>query len=410
MTPTLQHRLLSLQTRVNIMCDANDDYSVIDLDEEAKSIFSRYETIRLELISMDGTIFGELVPRIPLMGSRENTFQRKSLSLIQADLLEIERGLSLIDENYSENDHQKETVFWSRRTNSVAASDWFKDASSALLARIDRLGNDGCFVQDFSYTCCTYCEAPYGFSADKVNLALKEYIPGLKYPFGWHFTEDQVYDLIEFFYQHAVSISAWKDCAEDRCATRYSKLVGRKHYSTEINKIFCRFGAPYRLIQGEVSRVNSQIVETILEEPIITTDLELNKLLARAVKAFRDRSDKRVEAAEICCKAFEHFKHRFGANTKTSTQAIIAGLVDSDDQAEKLNLYWKALTDLGHAANRHSKPSSPSTSDSEFAEYLFLQYYTAIYFGCRKLERKEEDKDNSLEQELSAFTADEIPF
>lgn len=411
MTATLQHRLLSLKTRLDALCEASDDYSSIDFDEEAKSIFDRYEKIRTELIALDTNIFGELVVRRPTMGTRDDTFERKSLTRIRADLVEIDRGLTLIEQENSDIDYRSEKMFWSRRTNPASALEWFKATGPAIVARIDRLGKEGYFVQDFSDNNCSYCEAPFGFSVDKVNSALKEHIPDLLYRLGGRFKETDIYDLVEFFYEHAVSPTDWQHCGDDKCPSKYSRQDGRKYYTTEINKIFGRFGAPYRLVLGQVTRVTSPIVEKILDEPIVTEDIELNKQLTRAVAAFRDRTDKRIEAAEICCKAFEHFKCRYGANAKSSTQAIIAELVSSEDQAEKLNVYWKALTDLGHAANRHSKPTSPSTSDSEFAEYLFLQYYTAIYFGCRKFERKKEGLDNALRDELSVFTlSDEIPF
>ncbi len=384
MSAQLKHRLASLKTRTSAMLQTYYDHGSIPFDEEAKNIFERYNKLREELITVNSNIFGDLIARKPCLNKDGDRFDSVGFSNVLIDISEIEKGLELLETEVPEGIKESEKLFWSRRTNPTASKNWFQDLGPAFFALVSRLGRECCFAKDFPASECSWCSGAYGISEQSVTLRLKEHLPKLSYPMQ-SLDRDQLFDFIEFFYQHVSKPTRWDDCDNDKCPKEFSKSAGQQYYSLEVNKLFVRFGAPFRLIQGEVTRTNSKLIEELLEEPLITDDVELNTLLTRAVRALRDKSDKRIEAAEICCKAFEHFKHRFGNNAKSSTSIMIKKLVDSDEQVQKLNEYWHALTNLGHGSIRHSKPDAPSTNDPHFAEYLFIQYYSAIQFGCKKL-------------------------
>lgn len=400
------HKLSSLKVRVQALISRAD--ISIPYDEELRSVFERYNSLLNELQTLNANYFCDLVPREPKVDGDSGWVSCESVEILKLDIAEIERALELLELSEEEEQRATEIRFWSQRTNPAGAKDWLKHSAPALGAVIDRLKCSAYFAEQLGIP-CSYCERPHTLSEPRVNQLLSEQLPGVKYPME-KATIDQLFDLIEFLYRYVSKATEWIRCYDDdRCPSGFSARAGRQEYTKEINAVLTRFGAPYRLTQGQIVRVGSKIIEEVLEEPITTDDQELNGLIRRAVEAFKDRKDRRVEAAEVCCKAFEHLKHKYGKDTKVSSETLIRNVVENTEQFNKLNAFWTALTNLGHGTVRHSKPDSPSTSDPILAEYLFLQYYTSIQFASKRLARNQSLDDIfgvSIETtELAAYKA-----
>lgn len=376
-TKLILHKLNSLRYRVEAFNSTSGHLA--PFNDEVRSIFDRYNSLREQLANLSSEYFSELVNREPLL-DEEGWVYSTSVKILQLDIVEIERGLELLE--YSNRDEQRETEvrFWSYRNNIVGSKDWLKSTVPAVLAMIKRLSGACFFAEQFGET-CQHCTRLFGFAEWRINQILAEQLPGLLYP-PTNITQDQLFDLIEFLNRFVSEPLEFTPCGwdDDECPSRFSAKGGREKYTKEINMILERFAAPFRFSQGQIVRVGSQVIEELLQEPIITPDAELNRLISSAIAAFRDKVDRRVQAAEVCCKAFEHMKHRYGKDTRSGSQNLIKKLVENDDQFEKFNAYWLALTNLGHTSLRHSKPGSPSTNDALLSEYLFIQYYSAIYF------------------------------
>ena len=402
-TAIVQHKLSSLHIRIQKLLDKT--YRDVPYDQEAEDIFERYNKLLLSIKEEHSALFADLAPRKPIFMSGDHTIDKSSIEILKTDIFEFERGLQVIDHENDAERRSNDVRYWSQRTRAASSKGWLANTLPATFAVIRRLTGEFFFSENFGND-CYYCGFKGGLSELDVNQRLNEEIPGLIYP-PKQANENELFDFVEFFYRYTSKPTEWSDCIDGgKCPRGYSSLSGREKFSTEINAVFVRFGAPFRLVRGQIVRANSEIVDRILEVPIVTDDADLNGLIKRAVDAFQDKNDKRIEAAEICCKAFEHLKHRFGGNAKKSSEALIRQLVQNSEQFEKLNLYWSALTSLGHSAIRHSKPEVPSTSDPVLAEYLFVQYYTAILLASKKLEPVDElDQIFGLE-----LTPEEVPF
>lgn len=399
MNSIVHRHIEALKKRLAVLLE--DSYEAIEHNEEVDSIFVRYNSLRDELVAQSD-IFKHLLKRQVKLHEGSSTVDRKSLLILQQDIAEAEEGLELLSYSDVSQTREREAKYWSQRTKPASSADWLKNSVHATLSLINRLKRSYYFAEFFGNH-CSYCEGGYGLNCDRVNERLGEHIPGLTYP-PQKVSADDLFDLIEFFYDHASLPTSWAACGGDdnRCPQSYSGMRGKARFANEVNIVFTRFGAPYRLAHGRIIRASSPVIEQLLEHPILTDDQKLNELITRAVQAFKDKSDRRVEAAEICCKAFEHFKKQYG-DSKTGAETLIRKVVPHQNLFDNLNMYWKALTTLGHEAVRHSKPEAPSISDPIFAEYLFLQYYSAIYFATRKTASTEDD--------VFSFNLDEtIPF
>ncbi len=386
-TQIIRHKLSSLKSRINKLLDGNS----IAHNNEVVSIFERYKNLRMELISIAPEIFGDLIEREPGLDEQKAWVSYESASILRVDLKEMEDGLLIFEESREEEQRQIDSRYWSLRTKPVSSTDWLKNSVPAIFALLKRLGNSQYFARDLGEA-CSYCCLPGRVSEEKVNEILNEQLPGLSYPPTKAINRDQFFDYIEFFYRHVSKPLSFSSCCDNQeCPQEFSSASGRIDFTKEVNTILTRFGAPYRLAQGQIIMAGSKIIEGMLEEPLVTDDGELNLLIKRAVEAFRDRKDRRVEAAEVCCKAFEHLKHKYGKDAKA--EVLIRILGENEEQFSKLSALWLTLTNLGHGTVRHSKPGAPSTNNPLLAEYLFLQYYSAIQFALKRLAEQGENED-----------------
>lgn len=381
-TQIIRHKMSTLKSRIN---NVYDDHSIA-YSEEIISIFDRYNKLRVELFALNSELFSDLIERKAGVDEDSSWVSSESIALLRVDLDEIEKGLTIYDDSKVEEEREADSRYWSLRTKPANSTDWLKNTVPAVFALLKRLGQAQYFAEMLGEP-CGYCNLPGGVSEWKVNQILNEELPHLSYPPTVGVNADQLFDHIEFFYRRVSKPVAFSSCWDSQeCPQKFSAASGRIDFTKEINTIFIRFGALYRLSQGQVITAGSKIIEDTFNEPLLTDDEELNILIRRAVEAFRDRKDRRIEAAEVCCKAFEHLKHKYGKDAKA--EALIRMLGENDEQFSKLNDFWSALTKLGHGAVRHSKPGAPSTNDPLLAEYLFLQYYTAIQFALKRINEK----------------------
>lgn len=399
----IQNRVLHLKSRVSALTKA---YGSIENDEELASIFARYNAIREQLVQQRPEYFGDLIPRKPGISEEGSWVIPESVEILLRDIAEIESGLELLDSQSGDEQLAIDTQFWSRRTKPVQSDDWLELSRPVVLSVIARLIRGQFFAEKFGNT-CYYCGRACGLDDAALNQSLSEYLPGSIWP-PKSPNMDQLFDLIEFFYRNGSEPIEWEACDTDRCPVRFSGSRGRSKFTAEMNDIFVRFGATYRLCQGRMSRVGSPVIETLFSDVIVSDDAELQQLIDRAVSAFRDRTDRRVEAAEIICKAFEHLKHKYGKDSKKGAEALIQLLVENEQQAEKMSALWLALTNTAHSFVRHSTPIAPSTSDVLLAEYIFIQFYSAIYLIHRKLGLMRQISDRSA-MTINLFEAAKAP-
>jgi hypothetical protein len=192
-------------------------------------------------------------------------------------------------------------------------------------------------------------------------------------------------DIVEFFFRFVSLPSKWdtdySSGDEIRYPVEFDTGKGRYEYTISVNAMFDRFRAPFRLSRGQVHRTTTEHLQQLLDDDLKSEDANLVSLVQRAIGAYKDpRTDRRVEAAECMCKAFEHIKSSQGPDIKSSIANTLAKVPVAPDVRTRLDEHLKGLTNLGHSAVRHSTQDSPSIDDKALSEYLFFTYLVTVRY------------------------------
>jgi hypothetical protein len=175
-----------------------------------------------------------------------------------------------------------------------------------------KLRKDGYFQKYLGIECTDgYIPGKMGDVGLEVLLRLKkESLWEIDKKYG-HYTEADLFDMIEFLYDHASSglsgtYHSWSDCG-----THYEKfddVKGRKFYRDTINRILVDYEDGYELSEkGEVLRLLEVGFKSLIEAPVVADDKEnINSRVDNAILRFRrakstleDRKDAIRELADI---------------------------------------------------------------------------------------------------------------
>ncbi len=238
-------------------------------------------------------------------------------------------------------------------------------------------------------TGCSYAGNSHKGTWDKsaTNSIIREFIPGGNWPpTKTALSMDDVFDYVEFFHLHAAWPTKYEGCGWDdyECAVEFDEAEGKRRYELEVNTLFERFAAPFRLVNGRIGRALPSVIEHELAYKLDFNDSVLNDLVAKAIDAFSDRHDRRVEATMLISSALEHWKSSEHTDFKKSTESLVNKLAKSDEQKKIINDSLLHLTGVTHKFIRHSRKEQPALQDPDFAECLFLVIFSVLAFGHKK--------------------------
>lgn len=132
--------------------------------------------------------------------------------------------------------------------------DWDRSFWPAFRAVIRRLGKQGYFCNAWPDRCCD--DHDFGWDESQMQITLQEYLPLVDWQRSVAPDAATLLSFIHFFYDHvAKPIGGW---FHDYSACRqyhpeeFSVELGRQDFAAECNLLFTRFGAPLRLVDGQL--------------------------------------------------------------------------------------------------------------------------------------------------------------
>jgi hypothetical protein len=257
----------------------------------------------------------------------------------------------------------------------------------ALLAIINADIDANLFGEAFSEGCPDNRANSIGCDLNKLRIALSVY--KVIWPRDWPIidhelpTEPELFDLIEFLYEHAALPHAYVHHSffgHDHLS--YDVDPGREKFEVGINRFFERNGIAFELRHGQLTRLApTGLHEALASQLFRTGDADLDRLLEASREKFLNRSlETRKEGLEKLWDAWERLKTlENGKDKKTQTKAILDKASAEPVLRERLESEAKELNMLGNDLMiRHTEVGKPSVRNSEQVDYLFHRMFAMI--------------------------------
>ena len=225
-----------------------------------------------------------------------------------------------------------------------------------------------------------------GTDSNKLNGKMAAY--GVIRPDEWNRTgqnpaDGQVFDLIEFSYEHVA-----KPCAgsnhpyQGHTHYSYNQAAGRSKFEEEVNRIFERNGMAFELKQGQVTRMAPTGLQEALAETVFHTgDKALDGLLEDARRKLLSRDlEVRRESLGKLWDAWERLKTiEPGKDKRVKATALLAKASIEPSFRERLEKEARELTDIGNKFMiRHTETDKVPISESTHIDYLFHRMFAII--------------------------------
>lgn len=261
------------------------------------------------------------------------------------------------------------------------------DTATGLLAIIKARIEENWFGEAFPSDCQDGGHN-IGCDTSKLSAALKAY--RVIQPWDWPDRNNgalpadaQIFDLIEFLYEHAALPKAYgfhSFFSHDHFG--YDQAAGREKFAEDINRIFARNGVAFELVEGEVTRMAPTGLQEALAEAVFKTgDSELDRLLETAREKFLNKSlDVRKEGLEKLWDAWERLKTvEPGKDKLAQVTAILDKAANERVLRERLDIEAKELNFIGNNLMiRHTETNKPPIAESAQVDYLFHRMFAMV--------------------------------
>jgi hypothetical protein len=196
-------------------------------------------------------------------------------------------------------------------------------------------------------------------------------------------SDGQVFDLIEFSYEHVSEPSA----------DSFHSFFGHSHYSydgksgqqkfeQEVNRLFERNAIAFQLEQGEITRIAPVVLQEMLATTIFDTgDRILDEMLETARSKFLSRSlEVRREGLERLWDAWERLKTVEPGKDKQATTKSLLDKASTEPAFRKLiEEEARELTDIGNRFMiRHTETNKVPIASSSHVDYLFGRMFSLL--------------------------------
>ena len=254
-----------------------------------------------------------------------------------------------------------------------------------LLGLVEARIDEEWFGSAFPFA-CQDGQGNAGTDSDKLNGKMAAYgviRPDECHHAGHNPADGQVFDLIEFSYEHIA-----EPCAGSvhsywgHTHYSYNQAAGGTNFEEEVNRIFERNGMAFELKQGQVTRMAPTGLQEALAETVFHTgDKTLDELLEDARRKLLNRDLKvRRESLEKLWDAWERLKTiEPGKDKRMKTTALLAKASIEPSFQERLKTEAKELTDIGNKFMiRHTETDKVPISESTHIDYLFHRMFAII--------------------------------
>ncbi|NOT60374.1 MAG: hypothetical protein HOP19_09135 [Acidobacteria bacterium] len=160
----------------------------------------------------------------------------------------------------------------------------------------------------------------------------------------------------------------------------FDREEGFREYQEAVNRLFQRCRHPYQLVSGGIERLAPLLVSEILDQDFNSQDAELNRILATAVRKYRDPDlEVRKEALEKLWDAWERIKTVPDFDKKTGINQLLQNSIPEPNLRGRIELEAKALTKIGNDFMiRHTETNKTPISCSEHVDYLFHRLFALM--------------------------------
>lgn len=259
-----------------------------------------------------------------------------------------------------------------------------------FLVVYNKLDFEGYFQKYFGINCTDgYVEGMFGCDIDAyifVNLKKENLFPiqgNLE-----HYDEDDLFDMIEFLYDHCSKgvdghYHSWNNCGTH--FTNFDDIEGRRNFRELINPILRDYKEGFEIsVDGEILTLPEKNLSKLFEAELPTDDGEnIRKRIENATVKFR--------------------RHKSSLEDRKEAIRELADVFEFLKTDVKQCLYKKDESDLFNIANnfgiRHHNPDQKTDYDkSIWFSWIFYFYLSTIHAVLRLIKK---NKDNQLEVKSS---------
>lgn len=235
---------------------------------------------------------------------------------------------------------------------------------------------EGYFQQDFGFNCVDAGFIPGTLSQDLEGFLVLELMKSNLYPIYTqldNYTEDDLFDIIEFLYDHCSkpierTYHSWDECGW-HCQT-FEREPGQVEYREKINRILKIYKEGYELsVDGEILVLADSGLEALLEAPLPSMD--------------PDNIELRIEAARQ-----KFRRHRSSMEERRDAIRDLADVLEFLRPKIKNVLMSKDEDDLFTIANKfgirhHNELQKDKYDKAIWYSWLFYYYLATIHAVLR---------------------------
>jgi hypothetical protein len=187
------------------------------------------------------------------------------------------------------------------------------------------------------------------------------------------------FDLLEVVYRHVEEpIKDWHHDFFDHYHLRFDKDLGQSKYRTNVNRILASHRIGFELDENGLVRRLVPIEFEAMMTVAITSDDDLNHLLAQSIDHFL-KAGELQHAVEKLWDGLERLKTVRDRDKKTGVKLLIDACTTSEFFREQLNSELRSLTDLGNTARiRHHENGKEDIPSDDMRIYLFYRAMSLI--------------------------------
>ncbi len=246
---------------------------------------------------------------------------------------------------------------------------------------------EGFFQEYFGYWCIDEGDKPGKLGSDIEFQLLKK----LRKPDLWpikdkftEYSEDDVFDLVEFLYDHiSKPIDGWEHTYCE-CGWHYStfdKGLGREEYRSEINQILQDYGEGYELsVDGEILALADEGLSSLLdaELPVYDPANVENRVSNAKLKYLRRSSslDDRRDALRDLADVLEFLRPK------------LKSVITKTDEGDLFNI-------ANNFGIRHHNDAQKTDYDKKiWYSWIYYYYLATIHAAVRLIQKQEQSGDN----------------
>jgi hypothetical protein len=249
-----------------------------------------------------------------------------------------------------------------------------------FLTTYDQLSERGFFQQDLGYHCVDAGFIPGSLGTDPAGELFLSLKRDNLWPFHQHidaWSEDDLFDVIEFLFDHASeptesTFHSYSDCGIH--ATQFNRKTGQVEYRGKITRVLKNYDQGFELsAEGQVLALADPGLTPLLEAPLTSSDpTNVDARVAAAIAKYR--------------------RHRAALEDRKDAIRDLADVLEYLRPQIKTALDSKDETDLFNIANnfgiRHHNASQKQSYDKAiWYSWLFYYYLATIHAAVRLIAR-----------------------